>query len=130
MDNIIRIIGIGLVSIILIGIIKQYRPEFVIYILLVSGILIIYMILNECTNIINMIREVSNKTKLNTQFLGLLLKMTGIAYLSEFAISICKDSGESSIANKVEMGSKILLVSMSIPIISNLLEVILKIIPK
>ena len=130
MDNIIRIIGIGLVSIILIGIIKQYRPEFVIYILLVSGILIIYMILNEFTNIINMIREISNKTKLNTQFLGLLLKMTGIAYLSEFAISICKDSGESSIANKVEMGSKILLVSMSIPIISNLLEVILKIIPK
>ena len=130
MDNIIRIIGIGLVSIILIGIIKQYRPEFVIYILLVSGILIIYMVLNEFTNIINMIREISNKTKLNTQFLGLLLKMTGIAYLSEFAISICKDSGESSIANKVEMGSKILLVSMSIPIISNLLEVILKIIPK
>ena len=56
--------------------------------------------------------------------------MTGIAYLSEFAISICKDSGESSIANKMEMGSKLLLISMSIPIISNLLEVILKIIPK
>ncbi len=130
MDNIIKIIGIGLISVILIGIIKQYRPEFVIYVLLISGVIIIYMVLDQFTNIINLLKEISNKTKFNNQFLGLLLKMTGIAYLSEFAISICKDSGESSIANKMEMGSKLLLISMSIPIISNLLEVILKIIPK
>ena len=130
MDSIIKIIGIGLISVILIGIIKQYRPEFVIYVLLISGVIIIYMVLDQFTNIINLLKEISNKTKFNNQFLGLLLKMTGIAYLSEFAISICKDSGESSIANKMEMGSKLLLISMSIPIISNLLEVILKIIPK
>ena len=130
MDNIIKIIGIGLISVILIGIIKQYRPEFSIYILLISSVLIIYMVLDEFTNIINLLKDISNKTNFNNKFLGLLLKMTGIAYLSEFAISICKDSGEGSIASKVEMGSKILLISMSIPIISNLLEVILKIIPK
>ena len=55
--------------------------------------------------------------------------MTGIAFLSEFAISICKDAGESAIASKVELGSKALIISMSIPIIYNLLEVILKILP-
>ena len=55
--------------------------------------------------------------------------MTGIAILSEFAISICKDVGESAIANKVEIGSKVIIISMSIPIIYQLLEVILKILP-
>ena len=55
--------------------------------------------------------------------------MTGIAFLAEFAISICKDSGESAIASKVELGSKAVIISMSIPIIYNLLEIILNILP-
>ena len=49
MDNIIKIIGIGLISVILIAIIKQYRPEFVIYVLLISGVIIIYMVLDKFT---------------------------------------------------------------------------------
>jgi stage III sporulation protein AD len=61
---------------------------------------------------------------------GILLAIiAGIALLAEFAISICKDAGENSIASKVEMGSKVIIISMSIPIISNLLEIIIKILP-
>ena len=52
--------------------------------------------------------------------------MTGIAILTEFAVSICKDSGEAAIASKVDMGGKVIMVSMSIPIIAGLLETILK----
>ncbi|HCC04075.1 MAG TPA: stage III sporulation protein AD, partial [Clostridiales bacterium] len=58
-----------------------------------------------------------------------LIKMTGIALLAEFAISICKDAGESSLANKVELGSKAIVISMSIPIIHNLLEIIINLMP-
>ena len=46
------------------------------------------------------------------------MKITGISILTEFAVSICKDSGESSIANKIDLGGKILVISMSIPVIS------------
>ena len=40
-----------------------------------------------------------------------------------------KDSGESAIASKIELGSKIVIISMSIPIITSLLELIIKILP-
>ena len=59
----------------------------------------------------------------------LLIKITGIAFLSEFAVSICKDSGESAIASKIELGTKIIIISMSIPIISSLFEIILSVLP-
>lgn len=59
----------------------------------------------------------------------MLVKITGIAFLSEFAVSICKDSGEGAIASKIELGSKIIIISMSVPIISSLLELVLKILP-
>ena len=63
------------------------------------------------------------------KFVIVLLKITGIAILAEFATSICKDAGESAIATKIDIGSKVLIVSASIPIISSLLEVILKVLP-
>ena len=59
----------------------------------------------------------------------LLLKITGIAFLTEFAVSISKDSGETAIANKIDLGGKVLIIVISIPIITALLETVLKIIP-
>ena len=44
----------------------------------------------------------------------------------EFAISICKDSGESAIANKIDLGGKIIVISMSIPVISTMLNGLLE----
>lgn len=127
--EVIKIIGIGLISLIIIMMLKQYKPEFAIYVSILTGVLILVLVMDKLTGIINLINSVANKASINTKFIALLIKITGIAFLSEFAVSICKDSGESAIASKIELGSKIVIISMSIPIISSLLELIIKILP-
>ena len=128
--EIIKIIGIALIALIIIIImLKQYRPEYAIFISLLTGVLILFLVMDRLTGIMNLIQSIKDKFSINTQFIALLIKITGIAFLSEFAVSICKDSGEAAIASKIELGSKIIIVSMSIPIISSLLEIILKILP-
>lgn len=127
--EVIKIIGIALVALIIIIILKQYRPEFAIYISLLTGVLILILVMDKLTGIINLLQTISNKASVNSTFFTLLIKITGIALLSEFAVSICKDSGEGAIASKIEIGSKVIIISMSIPIISSLLEVILKVLP-
>ncbi len=129
MDEVIKIVGIGLIALILIIIIKQYRPEFAIYISIISGIIIFFCAIDKLTNIIDLLKQICNQSGVNKKYLDILIKMTGIAFLAEFAISICKDAGESSLANKVELGSKAIVISMSIPIIHNLLEIILNLMP-
>lgn len=127
--EIIKIIGIALVALIIIILLKQYRPEFAIYISLLTGVLILLLVIDELNGILNLLESLASKTSINSQFLSLLIKITGIAFLAEFAVSICKDSGEGAIASKIEIGSKIIIISMSIPIIASLLEIILKILP-
>lgn len=127
--EIIKIIGIGLISLIIIILLKQYKPEFAIYISLLTGALILILLMNQLTGIIDLIKSISGKANINSSFLSLLIKITGIAFLSEFAVSICKDSGEGAIATKIELGAKIIIISMSIPIISSLLEIILEVLP-
>ena len=127
--EIIKIIGIALIALIIIIMLKQYRPEYAIFISILTGILILFLVMDRLTGIINLIESIQDKFFINTQFIALLIKITGIAFLSEFAISVCKDSGEAAIASKIEIGSKIIIISMSVPIISSLLEIILKILP-
>ena len=127
--DIIKIIGVGLISLIIIIIIKQYRPEFAIYISIVCGVLIILFSMDKLTGIINILTSLSNKTGLNSQYLAILLKITGIAILTEFAVSICNDAGEGAIATKIDLGGKVIIISLSIPIIVALLELIVKILP-
>lgn len=126
---IIKIIGIALIALIIIILLKQYRPEFAIYISLLTGVLILLLVMDQLSQIISLLQSLATKASINSTFLGLLIKITGIAFLAEFAVSVCKDAGEGAIASKIEIGSKIIIIAMSIPIISSLLEIILKILP-
>ena len=127
--DIIKIIGIEFIAVIIIVILKQYRPEFAIYASILAGVLILALASDTLSGIIDMIQSISNKTNINNDFLIILIKITGIAILTEFAVSICKDAGESAIASKVDVGGKILIISLSIPIINALIDTIVKILP-
>lgn len=127
--DIIKIIGIALIALVIIIILRQYKPEFVIYVELIAGVLILSMSFEGITSIVNLIQSYSNKISISSKFIIVLLKITGIVILAEFASSICKDAGESSLATKIDIGSKVMIVTTSIPIISSLLEIILKVLP-
>lgn len=127
--DIIKIIGIAFIAVIIIVILKQYRPEFAIYASIIAGVLILTLASGTLSGIIDMIKSISSKTNINSEFLVILIKITGIAILTEFAVSICKDSEESAIASKVDIGGKIIIISMSIPIINALIDTVVKILP-
>ena len=127
--EIIKIIGVSLIAIIIAVIIKQYKPEFAVYLSIATGVIILLICTNYLANIINLIETLASKTNINVQFIKILIKITGIAILTEFAVSICKDSGETAIASKTEIGGKIIIISMSMPIIEALINTITKVLP-
>lgn len=127
--DIVKIIGIAFLALIIVIILKQYKPEFAIYASILAGSVILFISLGKLSGIINLLEDISSKTAINGEFLSILIKITGIAFLTEFAVSVCKDSGETAIANKVDMGGKIIIVAISIPIVSALLETVIKILP-
>lgn len=127
--DIVKIIGIGLIALIIIIILRQYKPEFAIYVSIIAGAIILLFSISNISGVINLLKDISNRANINSKFLGIILKITGIAILTEFAVSICQDSGEKAIANKIDIGGKVIIITISIPIISSLLETILKVLP-
>ena len=108
---------------------KQYKPEFVIYVSIIAGAIILMMLVPYIKSIIDLLNDLAGKASINTDFIKFLIKITGIAFLTEFAVNICKDTGENSIANKIDLGGKVIIITMSIPIIASLLQTMMKILP-
>lgn len=127
--DIIKIIGVGITALIIIIILKQYKPEFTVYVSLIAGAIILFMVMDKLSGVVSILTSLTEKTGVGNTFLKILLKITGIAILTEFAVSICKDSGEAAIASKIDLGGKIIIISISIPIITALLELIINIMP-
>lgn len=118
--DIVKIVGVGFTTLIVTIMLKEYRKDFAIYSALIGGSIILFYSVNYLKNIIDFLNGLAD-SGINSTYIILLIKITGIAILTEFAVSVCKDSGENSIANKVDLGGKIIVISLSIPVISTTL---------
>ena len=57
-----------------------------------------------------------------------MLKALGICYLTQIASQTCIDSGYGSMANKIELAGKLTIVLLALPMFTNLLETIEKLV--
>lgn len=124
-----KLVGLALISTILCLIIKKDRPEMAMFIGILTGIMILLSVTYKFNFIIESINELANKANIPTMYISLIIKLIGIAYLMEFAIQICKDCGEGNIAAKLEFGGKIIVMTMSFPILITIVDMILNLIP-
>jgi stage III sporulation protein AD len=125
--NIIQIVIFGLVTTIIIVTVKQQRPDIALLISLAGGTVILIFVVSSLSVVIETISNLFNKSNMDSVYITTILKVIGIAYLADFGAQLCKDAGESAIAAKIELGGKILILLLAIPILTALMELILKI---
>ena len=127
--EIFKIIGIALICVVAIIILKQFKPELTIFVTIAGTLVIILMLLNEFTTVLDSFKNLITLTKLDNELFVCVLKIVGVGYISEFGANICADAGSSSLADKVIFAGKITILIMSIPIINNLIDLIVEFMP-
>lgn len=127
--DIMQITVVGIVAALLALIVKQYRPDIAMIITMGSGVLLILLLLGNINSIVSTVEAMSQRANLDSIYLVTVLKVIGIAYIAEFGSQVCKDTGEGTIASKIELGGKILIMVLALPILTALMEAILKILP-
>lgn len=124
----VKIVVIGIVSTILVVILKEHKKEYAILLSIVAGVMLLPLTLSKIEPIISLIQKLSLNIPIDNSYILLILKVIGISYLIEFGKDICIDAGESSIANKIEIAGKVIIVGISIPAITAVLEIITEVI--
>jgi stage III sporulation protein AD len=127
--DILQIVGLGIISSIIIVVLKTQRPEIAIQVSIITGIVIFILIVNKLAAVLALLSSFSAKADIDMTYMGLLLKIIGIAYISEFGAEVCKDAGEAAIASRIELAGKVIVMVLAVPIVTSLLDLIIKIMP-
>ncbi|MCY9589498.1 stage III sporulation protein AD [Paenibacillus chitinolyticus] len=127
--EIIQIVGLGLIATVLILIIKEQKPMFAFLLAAFTGILIFLFLIGKIASVIEVLNNLAQQSGVNMVFLKTILKIIGIAYIAEFGAQIVRDAGQESIASKIELSGKILIMVMAIPIITVIIETVIKLFP-
>jgi len=122
--EIFKIIAIGLVTTITVIVVKQSKPEIAVFVGLAGSLLIFFEIINMLSDVFSVFNTIITKTGVSSNLFSVLLKIIGVGYLTEFSASLCADSGNSSIADKIMLGGKIVILVLAIPIFISLINII------
>ncbi len=109
---------------------KNSKPEFSTIIIISGCLLILGCAVSKISSIVDVVVSIKKYMGDEAVYLGILMKIIAITYIAEFGASICRDSGYSAIGNQVEFFGKIMILAVSMPIITTLLETISSIMGK
>lgn len=120
----VKIALIAIIGMTLALILGSMRKDISIWITIVCAIIIFFYGISKFEYIVNMFHELTEYLGMNEMYIKVILKMIGIAYLSEFTASICKDAGQNTIAGQVDFFGRMSMIAVSLPILRSLLETI------
>ncbi len=129
MEELFKIIGIGLITTVSVLIVKPTKPEIALVLGVAGSVLVFLYIVDLLEQVIGLFDYIMQKTNLDSQLFVLLIKMVGVGYIAEFSAGICNDSGNSAIASKILLAGKLVIFVLAIPVITSLVELIVSIMP-
>ncbi|CAH1217944.1 MULTISPECIES: stage III sporulation protein AD [unclassified Paenibacillus] len=127
--EIIQVVGLALIATVLILVIKEQKPMFAFLIAAATGIVIFMLLIGKIGSVIDVLKRLAENSGMESVYLKTVLKIIGIAYIAEFGAQIVRDAGQESIASKIELAGKVLILVLAIPIIGIIIETVMKLMP-
>lgn len=127
--DIFKIAVIGLCGMVLSSIVKGYKPELAIYIVIATVLILFGYIMRRLPVVFDLFDSVYGQIKYGKAFFPIVIKVLAVGYIADFASQLCKDAGEGAIAGKVELAGKVVIFYLAAPIMLSLLEIVTKLLP-
>ena len=122
--NVVSLCLIALCGTIMAVVLKGYKQEFGVFILITLSLVFLAWMLGVFSEIQRQFNTIVSELEQNKSFYKILFKIVGITYVCEFSSGICKDAGYSSIASQIEMMGKLLIFLSGIPVLVSVIEAI------
>lgn len=105
---------------------KSRTPELSSLLSLAICIVIIATCVSRIKSIISVVDRLNSYISVDSEYLLILLKLIGIAYVCEFASGISREAGYGAIASQIEMLGKLTMLVVSLPVLLAVLEMVVE----
>lgn len=93
------------------------NQEYSVYIAIISGLIILAFCFDYIIYVFNAISAFSDKIDFSQPQIKATVKIILTSYIAQFASDICNDANQKSLASKVDIASKFIILYLSLPII-------------
>ncbi|MGN0114450.1 MAG: SpoIIIAC/SpoIIIAD family protein [Acutalibacteraceae bacterium] len=122
--SICALIALVLISLALIMLLKQYRPEFALLASVTSALILLIYGIAKAGEIISAVRSLTERAGIDEQNVMLVLKALGICYIVQIAKDVCADSGQTALSDRIDFIGKVTVVAMSLPLLTQIIGIV------
>ena len=117
----VRVLGIGVVGTILAVTLSRHNGGYGLLTGIATGCLLLMLLLGEAGELETAIRELAGDG-LSSAYLGRVVRILGLACLTEAGSRIARDGGQGNIALKVELCGRVLILCATLPAVREILS--------
>ena len=120
----LQITAISIICAIIIIFLKNVNSELAFISTLASGIILVSVAFSYLSDTFSFINQVMEMTGIDKEYYVIIFKITAIGYITEFGASVIEDFGLKSLADKLVLVGKITIISISLPVIYAVLNLL------
>lgn len=120
--DIVKVCTFCITAVILIVVLKEQNKVVATLISIVSGVIVMLYVVTNIDGIFSALNNIASVSSVESKYFALILKISGITYLIEFGKNLCTDAGETALGTKLEMAGKVMIVTLTIPILTEILN--------
>ena len=120
--DIIRISLLGICGVVLGFFLKGTRTEYVSFITMGIGNIILGLAVDKLDYLFRMIGKIQQSLSVDPEYFLTLIKMIGITCLGEFTCDFCKDCGQEALGRQISMAARLTILGFSMPIVLAVLK--------
>ncbi len=116
--------ALGIAASLLGLVLRKEREEQALLLGLAAAALIFSAALQSREGVEVLLRQAGERAGLTAALTGPVLKSLGLALLGRFSTALCRDAGQASAAQAVELASACAILCVSLPLLQSLLELV------
>ena len=123
--GILKLFGGAIIAVMLLIILRRESPDVALTVKMCVGVMLAVVCIASMTPLVEYVGEIAESFGADESLGGaveVLLKALGVSILANVTAGICRDAGEGSIAYYVELGAKIEILILSLPLLREIIS--------
>lgn len=126
--NILSFVAFALVMCVLVVTVRQLKPEMSLLLVIACGVVLTFFLIGYLSPLLSEIAAIASQGGIDSGFVSVALKSLGICIAVQTASDVCRDAGQTALAEKIELGGRLALLIVALPLFRQLLDLALEII--
>lgn len=121
--DIFSLCGFAVVACVLVITVRQHRPDIAVVLSVAAGVIMFAYIAADLGDVVAEIYAMFSEMPTLRENAMSVVKSLGVCVITQLAADICRDSGQAAAASRVELGGRLAVLVMLLPLLGNVLEI-------